>query len=272
MPYYTDDFMCDVMRIENIPDFLYHYTSLETLACILKYKTLRFTRLDKVNDKNEALSKDIKNANTLVFVSCWTGNANESIPMWSMYTTGMNGVRIKAPTNLFTGRRKPVVYERGGARLYFDSDPYVINRVPPALGLIGRSIVGPNKVHYSNDSKYLNVSSISKYNDRVVLDFSDLGMFKDLNWAHEEEWRYRIVGMMDADFSNDSFFNEVTIDLIKYPVIPEYIDVKLDEEVFSELEITTGPKMTDPQYILLEGVIEKYAPNITINKSNLKIR
>jgi len=230
MPYYTDDFMFDEMGIREIPDYLYHYTSLETLAYILRNKTLRFTRLDKVNDKNEALSRDIQKANTLVFVSCWTGNDNESIPMWRMYTPGMDGVRIKAPTNLFAGRKKPVVFERGGARMSFDGDPYVIARVEPAFGLIGRSVVGPNKVHYSNDPKYLNVSCKSIHGDRVVLDFCDLGMFKDLSWSYEEEWRYRIIGMLDSNFPNDDFLNNVTLDLSRYPVIPEYIDINMKSE------------------------------------------
>ncbi|WP_339183162.1 DUF2971 domain-containing protein [Paenibacillus sp. FSL R5-0701] len=272
MSYYTDDFMFDVMGIEEIPDYLFHYTSLETLACILKYKTLRFTRLDKVNDRNEATSKDLEHANTLVFVSCWMGNDSESIPMWNMYTSGMNGVRIKAPTNLFPGREKPVVFERGGARLGYNGDPYVISRVEPAFGLMGRSIVGPNKVHYSNDPRYLHVSCKTTYQDRTVLDFSDLGMFKDLGWSYEEEWRYRILGMLDADYPNDKFLNEVTLDLGRYPVTPEHIDIKLDESIFNEIEITTGPKMTDSQFILLEALIEKYASKTVVNKSSLKIR
>ena len=29
---------------------IYHYTSIETLALILKYKTIRFNRLDQVDD------------------------------------------------------------------------------------------------------------------------------------------------------------------------------------------------------------------------------
>lgn len=272
MPYYTDDFMFDVMKIEELPQFLYHYTSLETLACILKYKKLRFTRLDLVNDKNEARSIDIKKANSLVFVSCWTNNENESIPMWNMYTNGMSGVRIKVPINLFKGRREPIIFERGGARIITDSNFYTIERESPASGINGKSIIGPNKIHYSNESKYLETKCIEKVDNLLNIDLSDLGMFKNLSWAYEDEWRFRILGMIDSYYPDDDFTKTVILDLEKYKVIPTYIDIEIDSDIFNVLEITTGPKITDPQMIILESLIEKYAPKTTIYNSQLSIR
>jgi len=272
MPYYTDDFMYDVMKIEELPKFLFHYTSIETLACILKYKKLRFTRLDKVNDRNEAKSVDIKKANSLVFVSCWTNNETESIPMWNMYTNGMSGVRIKVPINLFKGRRDPIIFERGGARTFIESDFYLIERQPPALGINGKSVIGPNKIHYSNEPKYLETKCIEKVDINLNIDLSDLGMFKDLSWAYEEEWRFRILGMIDSYYPDNDFTNSVILDLEQYKVIPTYIDLEIDDEIFNELEITTGPKITDPQMIVLESLIEKYAPKTKISTSQLSIR
>lgn len=34
---------------------IYHYTSIQTLALILHYKTMRFNRLDRVDDIEEAV-------------------------------------------------------------------------------------------------------------------------------------------------------------------------------------------------------------------------
>ena len=45
----------------NGPSFLYHYTGLETLALILLNRTIRFTRLDKVDDPQEQRSADSQN-------------------------------------------------------------------------------------------------------------------------------------------------------------------------------------------------------------------
>lgn len=53
---------------------LYHYTSIETLALILK--TIRFSRLDRVDDPDEyAFSGDGVTPAHYCFVSCWTKNS-----------------------------------------------------------------------------------------------------------------------------------------------------------------------------------------------------
>ena len=52
---------------------IYHYTSLESLACILESRCLRFTRLDFVDDPKEySFTKDGFNPAKYVYVSCWT--------------------------------------------------------------------------------------------------------------------------------------------------------------------------------------------------------
>lgn len=272
MPYYTDDFMYDNMGIKEIPSSLYHYTSIETLACILKYKKLRFTRLDLVNDKNEAKSVDLKNANTLVFVSCWTNNNIESIPMWEMYANNMIGIRIKMFTNLFRGRRKPMVLERGGARIIIESDFYKIQRESELFDLNGKSVIGPNKIFYSNDPKYLETKCITKEGRNLNIDLSDLGMFKDLSWEYEDEWRFRILGLIDSYYPDNDFTKNELLNLVKYKIIPEYIDLEIDDEVFNEIEITTGPRITEPQRIILDSLLEKYAPKSKVIESRLSIR
>ena len=60
---------------------LYHYTSIETLALILKHKTIRFSRLDRVDDPDEyAFSGDGVTPAHYCFVSCWTKNSRENLP------------------------------------------------------------------------------------------------------------------------------------------------------------------------------------------------
>ena len=72
---------------------LYHNTNLESLMYILKDGNLKFNRMDMLNDvqesdffKNDEIAK-------LVFVSCFS-YADESIPMWHMYSSKNEGVRI----------------------------------------------------------------------------------------------------------------------------------------------------------------------------------
>lgn len=78
---------------------LYHYTSIEKLALILQNKTLRFNRIDKVNDPQASEYYQVKLPGKRFYVSCWTKNAEESIPMWQLYAGAAEGVRIEAVEN-----------------------------------------------------------------------------------------------------------------------------------------------------------------------------
>ena len=45
--------------VNGEPEYLYHYTSIETLDFIVKYRTIRFSRLDQVDDHSEGLSFEL---------------------------------------------------------------------------------------------------------------------------------------------------------------------------------------------------------------------
>ena len=89
--------MADSLQIE----YLYHYTSIEKLALILKNRTIRLNPLDKMDDLQEQKTADVENIGKFVFVSSWTDDTSESIPMWKMYTAPSAGVRIKLRKNPF---------------------------------------------------------------------------------------------------------------------------------------------------------------------------
>ena len=71
------------------PQYLYHYTSIDTLALILKNRSIRFNSLDRMDDLQEKESKDVKNIGQFVYVSAWTSEEKESIPMWNMYSSNI---------------------------------------------------------------------------------------------------------------------------------------------------------------------------------------
>lgn len=83
------------------PEYLYHYTKVESLALILKNRTIRFRSLDKMDDLQEQQTADLKNIGKFCFISSWTAETEESIPMWNMYATLNAGVRIRLCTNPF---------------------------------------------------------------------------------------------------------------------------------------------------------------------------
>ena len=82
-------------------DQLYHYTSIDVLALILKNRTIRLNPLNKLDDLQEQKTADVENLGKFVFVSSWTSDDVESIPMWKMYTDPRAGIRIKLRKNPF---------------------------------------------------------------------------------------------------------------------------------------------------------------------------
>ena len=58
---------------------IHHYTNIDVLALILKNRTLRFNRLDQVDDPEESnfVSNGV-NIGLYAFVSCWTEAKEES--------------------------------------------------------------------------------------------------------------------------------------------------------------------------------------------------
>ncbi|MCH5426006.1 hypothetical protein EFK22_13140 [Lactococcus lactis subsp. lactis] len=82
-------------------DYLYHYTTVDTLKLILENKTFRFKSLENMDDSEEAETEDYGNLGRFCYVSCWTENSNESIPMWKEYTEPEKGVRLRFPTDIF---------------------------------------------------------------------------------------------------------------------------------------------------------------------------
>ncbi|MGE9752820.1 DUF2971 domain-containing protein [Bacillus inaquosorum] len=268
---YTDEFMYEVMQIYELPKYLYHYTSIETFALILKNNTLRFNRLDKVNDVNEAISFNFPYANTAVFTSSWTSHKDESIPMWRLYTQNMDGVRIKLPVNMFKGRKNPHVFEKGGSRIQHD-EAVTIKRKKLEYKFHTSGIQGPNKIHYTNDKELLQKEVLCNQEGYISTSLYDLGMFKQKCWEYEQEWRFKILAFFEEfNLPNDEFTNKV-LDLKTYPIMNTFIDVPLESGIFNEAELILGPKTTQGQYIILESLVEKYSPNAKIRRSRLQLR
>lgn len=260
------------MGITVLPLYLYHYTSLESLALILKYNTLRFSRLDGVNDKNEAQSLDFPLANTAIFTSSWISHSDESIPMWRMYTSDMDGVRIKLPVNMFKGRDTPTIFEKGGSKIRY-ADSINILRKESKLVFHTSRIHGPNKVYYTNEENYIRSKILHKsYNDYITINLHDLGMFKTKCWEFEQEWRFKILAFPDESSLPDDELTKEHLDLDTYPIINKFIDVNLEPGIFNEAEFVLGPKASEAQHILLTSLIEKYAPEARVFYSNLQIR
>lgn len=270
--FYTDDFMWEVLNIRTLPKRLCHFTSADSLEKILSTRTMRFSRLDRVNDPEEATAEDLPEAASSVFVSCWTGPDLESIPMWAMYGDQLRGVRLSLPSNMFRGRKKPAVLEEGGAVSSVD-DWVTIERPLPAAGVKTRMIIGPNKVVYSDDPGYRRPRMIQRRGGRGHVFPYDLGMVKGTDWAYEDEWRFKIALMSSGmAFPDDDYFNAITLDLKTYPVTTEVLFVALDPSALDELDVMVGPRADQAAVDRVMALLAAYAPNATVSRSRLNVR
>lgn len=189
--------------------FLYHYTSIETLALILKNKTICFNNLLNVDDKEEAKTQDMGNFGKYVNVSCWTEDSEESIPLWDLYTPNMKGVRIGLPRFPFKKYR----FLAGEYNLAENVDTYIdlewlyntnCGGIIPQMPLLVKVEYTDDenklfpKVRKCNDDEELrnyidNGTKNSGKNLSVSYSLKELGIYKRSNWSFQKEWRYIIT-------------------------------------------------------------------------------
>jgi len=249
---------------------IYHYTSIETLALILKNKTLRFSNLESVDDSEEAITDDFGSLGKYFFVSCWTNSAEENIGLWKLYSHNMKGIRIEIDSDQipFINANKKIVFtntienidnikEGEAAVLLFLSDETDIE----------------SKVINVDYSKKENVtfSYTTKFN-RKGLDFKPVVALKNNCWEFQNEVRFVIMASKTSIKSPAGVLDGIV--KTKTPIENNYLDLKLTNDFFNNMVIKLGPKCSDAEEFICEALISTYAPsrNISIEKSNLKIR
>ena len=255
----------------EIPVVLYHYTTLETLALILKNGTLRFNRLDKVNDPEEAQAPDLPRANEAVFSSSWTASVKESLPLWNIYGEGMRGVRIELPNNPFLGRHTPKPQPNDRSYQFVVPETMVkgkkcrleIVRKGMSKNTLVTWCCAINRVRYSDLVADRKQECFEKQGDSLRFSLHHLGMVKQEHWSFEEEWRYRIFAISaDARVPERDNPHEINqFDLEKYPVETEHLDVLLDPDCLRQIKITFGPRVSAAHKIYVESLMKEFAPD-----------
>jgi hypothetical protein len=273
--------------------YLYHYTSIETLALILKNKNIRFNRLDRVDDLEEGQTADYGAIGRFFFVSCWTAESEESIPMWKMYTPDMKGVRVKIPVDPF----KKYNYKKGeficknliqvpedmeaNIDLCEHYNKYEYHMVT--------TYVKHKELQYTDEKDKIYPSIFSsktktdpnntgKLINDVHLDFKLIGKYKKSYWAFQKEYRYIItISAFNIKETLDAanYENQLSYLINKYKSSNlTFLDyyLKIDEEKYKDMEILLGPKVSEGQRIIVRALIDKYNPGIEIKNSNIKIR
>lgn len=277
-------------------DYLFHYTSIETLALILENRTLRFNNLLYVDDVEEAETEDMGLFGKMIFVSCWTDLEEEQIPLWNLYTPNMQGVRIRFPKYPFVKYH----YSKGDYNFKEDADSYIDYS---DKRMYEKCSIVPNLPHliqieYTDDIQklkpvvrhesyigaakdFINCESLEDVGDKqpeVRYCFDDLGKYKNTSWSFQREWRYWIsvspMGISEMSPPSLRIQQEQIRRLEDRSSPPPVRDLflRLCPEVFNDMEIVFGPKMSAAQKIMVRALVEKYAPKAVCRDSRLKIR
>lgn len=270
------------------PAVLYHYTSLDTLALILHNRTMRFSRLDKVDDPQEQRSADSQNLGKMKFVSCWTSSDEESIPMWREYAGAECGVRIQMKSHPF---KRYSVSTESLSKLSSDAVLNTPGGKFDGLQLpledfwdkkyhfkeMARSVEMLHEVQYTKDKSLLFPEVIrSCGNGWVEADLSALGIHKATAWSYQREWRYVLtavpvgIASIEGDVEAVKRATEVILDRCD-PEIPSFYDLVISDGAFSSMKIVASPKMTPGNRVILDALVQKYAPGIEVAESSIEL-
>ena len=261
---------------------LYHYTNIETLALILKNKTIRFNRLDNVDDLEEgrAESLGVKFCK-YVFVSCWTKSEEESIPLWKMYGGDKGGIRISLEHEMFQ-EYQIENQDCHGVKTFGFTCPY--SKIPSSEMFQPEFFFIP--IHeYENDLFFRDVryvDDVFQYTkDKIRIDnrvnmnmeMKPFGYYKHKRWSFQQESRFVLYAMpfnpcLESD--NPALTTIVVNALLQNKQLPfTYYDLHLKDSVFNDMKIMLSPSATESQRILVGALRDKYAPSAQIEESSL---
>lgn len=274
------------MKSIEAVEYLYHYSSIENLALILKNRTIRLNPLDKMDDLQEQKTEDVENIGKFIFVSSWTDDSEESIPMWKMYTNPNAGVRIKLRKNPFVwhGTKAKDIESALGASVkgelptddpintFLDLSKMFNGRYYSAQAWNGKIL---QKITYTDDINKLEPKVGNIENGTITLNIGELGKYKNTHWEFQREWRY-IMTFIPFNFIDDGkilqkLFALTVNKLYQGTEVPpfRYFDLDIEPDCFDEMEITCSPQMTSGNRVILETLVEKYNPKAKIVDSEL---
>lgn len=272
------------MEAIDSPEYLYHYTSLDKLALILKNRTIRLNPLNKMDDLQEKRGKDIRDIGKFVFVSSWTASAVESIPMWKMYTDSTRGVRIKLKSNPFSKCQTSMEDMRRCLKNMRCEGDGCLDTFLNLAELIACDIFSPEAwngsilypVEYTEDISLLEPQITAYTGKGIEISLDAIGKYKNRGWEFQQEWRY-IMRFFKVPFSED--LDKIPEALLQIavgisnssePAPIDYFDLPIEPACFSNMEIMASPHLSLGNKILLEALIEKYNPDAKLVESQYK--
>ena len=253
-PVLTSDAIKEARQLRKIS----HYTNIDSLLKILKYKTILFNRIDRVNDREETKGLQVNLLENRIFVSCFNHSSYESIPLWYIYTKKGMGVRISF---CFKEDRE--------IESLFDREKDCETNIPlklcswnkeksVAYGFIEKFKC--QNVIYSFDEEYEQGVYMGRDESGISYNWGAMAAYKDSEWKYEEETRF--IALVSP--ANDNF--EYTINNINY------ILLSMDISAFNKIEIVFDPWMQSEIIDCVKHEIDLYELEIPVEYMESKFK
>ena len=250
----------------NTSQYICQYTSLNVLACILKDKRIKFSKLSSLDDPLEKYVKSfttddgvsgirrIKDFGDFCFISSWSKAPDESIAMWSMYGDNKKGVRIGFPDDNILDRNYDIHKGENNKKTgHYNLLPEIMKELV---------IPEPIDVDYKRLNSPDGDPSITSKQLDLVLD--NLGKYKIKDWEFQREKRFRLFGYIKKDSEGDKpvFFSEESIRKGITPSFGKKIEKDvyfgLSDSAILNIDIIVGPNMSEGDRELLFSLTDKY--------------
>lgn len=260
---------------------IHHYTTIDNLALILESKRIRFTRLDLLDDIQEikGLDHQILKLDKSIFVSSWTEDNEENIPLWKMYASITNGIRITMPQDMFQKHLiSPFAENNHGMTIDMYSPFTKEETFYNGKYLIINSFVNSDANFYKN-VEYINnfadkyKSLIQESENGVTIGcIWDLGRYKSKKWEFQKEVRFTIyTKTLNPIFKNSPMKQYDAANIGQwFENSDKYIDVPLSDEAFKNMTITLAPCVTDAQRVIVKSLIHTYGLHNEFKESDLR--
>lgn len=260
---------------------IYHYTTLETLALILKHKTIRFNRLDRMDDPCDRIfMMNQLDWSPYTYVSCWTENPEESMSLWHFYNGG-TGIRIGIDKDFIDWDKQSISFSVPSKQRFHEPGS------KSASGTISVTF-NPTRIHrpLSTDLcfhhvKYLNEEECKEFVNKIgrngeIIDIDEYefrkyaGLMKKDKWAFQDESRFVICAVpytsTDAVVSHKEFIRMIRL---RMPNHVPFIDVPIKPDKFKDMDITLGPNAGEGHFLIAQSLLQRFAPYATLNFSTL---
>jgi hypothetical protein len=262
---------------------IYHYTTIDTLAMILSTGKLKFNRLDKVDDLEElAESMNVK-LGKYAFVSCWTEDKEESIPLWKMYSGNNHGVRIGMEPDMFEQNIVSDLTLPNGSKM----QGQLTSMLDPNEFLHPDYFIFPFKsdltelfychIEYVDDVKAktegaFKIKMTDSEHASSTISFGEIGKYKNKRWAFQQETRFRIYAQPFNAVYGDANIGTIALNsYLENKPLPfsEYF-ISLRKDAIQNMEITLHPNSTQSDSVIVEALCSRFAPNAIVSDSSLK--